>query len=240
MDGRRPRKVWIAKMSQDSAKTPAPPYIPFKTFSNWIEKLDAKNLPPQIDTSFLSTMAGGQQLPFIATLKWFGLIDDDKNVMPKLREIVAAKPEERRALVKAVIAPRYQWVDPLNEKNATLAQLEDAFKAKGPTGSTLRKSIVFYLQAAEYCEIKVSPNFKVRGYISKTGKSTTRTSRPKGNEGGGTPTPAPPTGPTPTSAEALRIKYIEMLMKKADEKDDPDLLDRIEKLLGASTTEGES
>jgi hypothetical protein len=216
-------------MNQSPAKTPSPPYIPFKSFSNWVEKLEPKNLPPQIDKSFLSTMAGGQQLPFLATLKWFGLIDDDGNVMPKLKEIVAAKGDERRGLLTPLIESRYAWVKPLNEANATLAQLEEAFKQKGPTGSTLRKSIVFYLQAAEYGGITTSPNFKVRGYLSKAGRSTPRQPgpRPKIEE---TPLVITPAS-SPTTADALKIKYIEMLMKKADEKDDPELLDRIEKLL---------
>jgi hypothetical protein len=176
-------------------------------------------------------MAGGAQQPFLNALKWLGLIDQDGNVQKVLKDMVAAKGDARKSLMRGVIESKYVWIAPLSAANATLQQLEKSFEDQGPTGSTVRKCIVFYLEAAEYAAIPVSAHFKVRGYISKTGRSTPRPSRPKGE-------PTPPTPPfTPSTqgatVDSLKVRYIEMLMKKAEENDDAELLDRIEKLLTA-------
>ena len=229
-------------MTTEIAKTPAPPYIPFKTLSNWLEKIEPKALPPQIDKSLLTTMAGGQRLPFMATLAWLGLVGETGNRLPTRQQIVVAKTaDERKALLKAIIESRYPWVTPLTAQNATLAQLEQSFSEKGPSGSTLRKCIVFYLQAAAYCGIPVSPHFKVRGYISRVGRASNRQGSTRQRATDELPAPAvnKTTAPQTTTAGDLKIRYIEMLMKKADEKDDPELLDRIEKLLGAAMKETE-
>jgi len=221
-------------MAQPNDSTEAPqgavPYISFRTLLNLIERMADEGIPRRIDRSYLSGLSGGYQTQVMAALRGLSLINDEGTVAPSLIDLVQ-QPNSRKAILRQILMGRYPEAVRLGESNATQAELEDSFRPFGITGTTLRKAVAFYLHAAEFAEIPVSPFFKSPSTSSEGGTSKRRKPR--------APKPATPP-PTPTvvdqapSAEQLKTRYIEMLLKRVEGQDDMDdkLLDRIEVLLG--------
>jgi hypothetical protein len=214
--------------SATESATAAPPYISFRTLLNLIERMADEGVPPRIDRSFLSGLSGGYQTQVLAALRSLGLMDDDGKVKPRLLTLVG-QPDQRPALIAEIVRERYPEAVALGEEKATQGQLEDQFKRYGITGTTLRKAIAFYLHAANYTGITVSPYFKIPS--ATEGSASTRRRKPRAKVG---PRKEPEAGGSATQADQLRTRYIEMLMKRVEEQDEIDdgLLDRIEALLG--------
>lgn len=141
------------------ARQTPPPYFAFKTLTNMIVKMEEHGPPNRVDRTFLSGMSGAGQTQFIAGLKSLNLIDEDGRVQPRLADLVA-KPDERPALIGQLLLERYPEAVELGGSNATTGELVDVFNGYGVQGDTARKAIAFYLKAAEYSGVRVSPNFK--------------------------------------------------------------------------------
>lgn len=221
-------------MSTDTEPTltAAPPYISFRTLTNLLERLQETHLPPRIDRSYLVGMSGGYQSQVIAALRSLDLIGEDGQVTPTLVQL-ATEPAKRPQVIGDLIKARYPTVFALSERNATQGQLEEEFRKFGVGGSTLRKAIAFFINAAAYAELPVSPHFKIPPVRGADGKPAVRKPKPGKNagaaeEGEGTQ------AATPTPSSDLRSRYIEMLLDKAQSQEqmDAELLDRIETLLG--------
>jgi hypothetical protein len=217
-----------------------PPYISFRTLLNVLDRMQTEGVPPRIDRGFLDNLSGGYQTQVLATLKALDLIGDDGEVKPLLEEL-ATKPNERKERIGGVVKRFYPAQVGLGAINATRLQLDEEFKKYEITGATLRKAVAFFLHAANYADIPLSPYF---GKV--TTASVGRKAPRKRRQTPPTPTPSP-TG-TANASEGispLRKQYVEMLLKKAESQDEMDegLLDRIETLLGfegqATREEGE-
>ena len=133
----------------------------------------------------------------------------------------------------------FRSVFALSSKNATQGQLEEEFRSFGISGSTLRSAIAFFLHAAAFAEIPVSPHFKIPPVRTGNGKPTTRKTKPaapKAGSRGGQSDTADQSQPSGGDAD-LRTRYVEMLLDKAQAQEamDGELLDRIETLLGYGT-----
>jgi len=212
----------------------APPYISFKTLTNLLERLHETHLPPRIDRSYLDGLSGGYQTQVIASLRWLDLIGENGQVEGTLTPLATA-PEQRPGIIGELLRTHYSSVFALSGKNATQGQLEEEFRKFGITGATLRKAIAFFLHAARYAEIQVSPHFKIPPVSSGNGKPAVRKTK---NAGKGTAAKEPPPPPpAPDSSADMRTRYLDMLLKKAESQDEMDsgLLDRIETLLGYGT-----
>jgi hypothetical protein len=135
-----------------------PPYISFRTLLNLVEKMADQGTPPRIDRSFLSGSEGGKT-QVLAALRGLGFIDSDGNVTPLLTRMVK-NPAERGVIVKELLEQHFPKPVHLGSINATQGQLQEAFKEYGISGDTMRKAIAFYLRAAEFASVPVSPLFK--------------------------------------------------------------------------------
>lgn len=206
-----------------------PPYPPFKTFTNFLEGLEAKQeqFPPKIDRSYLR-LDGATQSQLLAALRTFELIDEDGHVLPALKKL-ATRPDDRPRLVGDLVRRHYSEMIALGEQNATQQMLDDAFAGHGVTGSTRRKAISFFLKAAEWGGIELSPHFSAPRSTASAGSRRRRAAK--------TP-PATPTPPPPAPHDAfedLRTKYVEALLEKfaaANGEVDAELANRIERLVG--------
>jgi hypothetical protein len=209
-----------------------PPYIAWRTLLNLFEKLES-NQPPQIDKTFLSG-SNQSRTQTMNALKSLELIEEDGSLTPAILSIVEAGTERPKA-VRELLSRFFEEPIRLGSVNGTQQQLDQAFSDYGISGSTLRKAASFYLKAAAYAELPLSPNFKTPSR-TRTKSSTPRKRRPKapknGTDGGGASRNASASGDS--SLATLKTRYIEMLMQRAEEQDDLDdsLLDRIEGLLG--------
>ena len=210
------------------------PYIPWARIPKLIEQLET-DCPPRIDRTVLT---GSNQVRYqtLKALTSLGLIDAQGLLSDTFRQLIDAK-DDRVVLVRRIIAQSYPEAVELGANNGTQLQLEEIFRKYGVSGSTSRKAIAFFLKAAEYAEIPMSPHFRTPPVSRRPPKrKATRTNKDTDA--------ANADGPDAEDADtmsSLRVRYVEMLMKKTDsaEQLDEKLLDRIERLLHFGSTEEE-
>lgn len=144
-------------------KTVKPPYPSFRLFDNFKKELgEHAVLPAVIDRSYLSKRSGSDQSSIIATLKWFGLTDDNGVPTERLRTYVKADDEQVKTLLRQMMEESYSFMTDgsINLLNATTSQMSERFRQYEISGSTLTKSIAFFLAAAKEAGIQVSPHIK--------------------------------------------------------------------------------
>ncbi len=143
-----------------------PPYTPYQTVQGFIDSLDPRALPRQIDKSMMRTLSGGAQRKLWAGLIFLGFIKPDGLVTDLLKQIVGAKdnPDNRKALMANVITKAYEPViKDFDATTGTAKQLEDAFRGvPGLESSTLKESIRFYIHARKACGLELSPYISAR------------------------------------------------------------------------------
>lgn len=214
-----------------SSNSFVPPYISFRTLANQLTRMEEKPPPPRLDRTYLVGMSGGYQGQVLAAFRALGLIDEEGAVQPVLRDLVRASDEERRQLLGAILREKYPEAVRLAEENATQGQLEEAFRKYGLSAATLRKAVVFYLNVAEYAGVPLSPHFSAPSAGGSADGATRR--RPRRQA------PKKPAAPPPEDTGDLRTRYVEMLLKRAEEDMDDKLLDRIERVIGIQAVEDE-
>lgn len=161
-----------------------PPYISFNTVTTLWERMAKEAPPPRIDKSYLDTFSGGYQSQVIAALQSIDLLEEDGSVTDRLKRLVGGSAEERKQVVAEVLQEFYSEPIRLGEINATQQQLEEWFRGLGIQGSTLRKAVAFYLKAAEFAGVPVSPNFKTPRVTTTTRKRRKPTPKPYASDGG--------------------------------------------------------
>ncbi len=170
-------------------------YVAFSTFRTSLDALK-QGIPAKIDPSVWPTQSGGVRAQLISAYKFLGLIDDEGNVTSELQTLVQADEADRKSLVGLIMRQSYPTLVELGESNASSAQLEEAMRQYNVQGDTLQKAIRFYLSAAEYADLPLSPHW---GKRRVKGTSTKAASRRSGRRGGRSSDPVikPPTPPTP-------------------------------------------
>lgn len=218
-------------------KTFIPPYnISWVTFLSTLERM-AADPPNRVDRSYLDSQAGTVQTYLIAAFKAFGLVNDEARPTEWVHAF--AEPDQRKAMIADLLKAHYATIIPLGLTNSTSGELAEAFSSAFPslTGESRVKAIRFFLSAATYADLKLSPMWKApkapRGN-SGTRRSA-RSSSSKATATSPAAAPAPSSArPKPQSMEEAKLAYFELLINNAGEgtKLDPQVLDRIELLVG--------
>jgi hypothetical protein len=142
-------------------KKSAPPYVAFRTFTNFVELLETEGIPQVLDRSFWGQrLSGAYGAQLMAALRFFKFIDKDSKPTPLLAQFVKEK-ELRRGIMAGLLEGMYPEVYGLGLSNATPKQFRDAFERYAITGPTLRKARTFFLHAAVYAGVPLS------GFITK-------------------------------------------------------------------------
>jgi Family of unknown function (DUF5343) len=178
----------------------SPPYTSFQTLMNTINRMaEQGGVPSRIDRSYLSNMPGSVRATFLGSLRSLELIDDDAKPTSRLISLVDAHEDEDRKQELVTDMLKSYYAAALNlPPNATQAQLESVFREYGVSGSTLRKAIAFFLAAARFADLTLSPHFRLPRDPS-TGErrpAPARRSTPTAAQRGG----ASPTWPQPSAA----------------------------------------
>src|ERR1700688_1491742 len=106
------------------SKSPPPPYVSWRTFWTFIEELRAKgDVPHQVDIAVLGTHRSGLARSMITTtLRFLGLIDEDRNAGPRLDDLVHSPgPGD---VLRGVLEDRYAQVIALGLDRATTKQVD--------------------------------------------------------------------------------------------------------------------
>jgi hypothetical protein len=172
-------------MPEDVGKQSAP-YLPFRTFLGALEALN-HGVPPLIDRSIWRTQPGGVQGQIMGALRFFSLIDDGNRPTENLRRLID-KPEHREKAVRALLEWSYADLIKGDLTKMTAKMLEDGMEQYGVSGETKKKAVTFFLQAAKFADLAISP------YLQSQIRATpgTRRKRRKDEEANeSAPTPAP-------------------------------------------------
>lgn len=178
----------------DTSKSP--PYVSFTTLSTFVDRFAQQGLPGRIDPSVLSGQSGSTIAALIAAMKYLGFINDDGVPSPAFRQYVEAAPEDRGDILRPILLEVYPYVTQgeFDLSVATPQQVEKAFRDQGINGSTVTKSVGFFLAAAQAAGLQTS------SYVSKNrtakGPRTSGSPKPRRKATNGRkpvdPTPPPP------------------------------------------------
>lgn len=163
-----------------------PPYISFTQLENVFERMRNEGVPARIDRSYLGSWSGSMQGQFLKATASLGLRDEHGRPTELLKRLVS-DPDSRPTIIGEILKEKYPEAVALGQ-DATQQQLEEVFRNyNGISGSTTRKAITFFLNAAKFAGIPTSPFFKT----PRQGNSGPRASRPRSRRQA-TPAPADP------------------------------------------------
>jgi hypothetical protein len=143
-------------------KKAVPPYVPYRTFDNVIQKLSTTGIPTRIDRSFLSSFSGSAQAQIFLALRYLSLIDEDGNPATFLEKFIKSPGAEKQGILKEILTTSYPFIfrKGVDLTKITSDHLRELFEGAGATGDTTRKSMKFFMMAAKSAGITLSPHLK--------------------------------------------------------------------------------
>jgi hypothetical protein len=168
-------------MSESEAKTvtvssapeAVPPYVPYRSFRNYIDSLK-QGIPSRIDRSVMPSMSGALQGQLTATLRYLKLVTAAGHPTSTLPQLVNSEGAERAKVLRGLLFVAYPFLvqtERFDLMGATPRMMEEQFARAGASGGTIDKCINFFLAAAKDAELTLSPHLK-------TGRGN-RTPRPR-------------------------------------------------------------
>ncbi|MCA1278272.1 DUF5343 domain-containing protein [Saccharopolyspora sp. 7B] len=150
-------------MVQDE-KTFVPPYLAFRVLMNTADRMaGVSSLPAAIDRSYLNWMSGTVQTAFLSTVRQFEFVGDQDVPTERLRRFVYEK-ESRPEIIGDLIREHYAPIIEIGQKHATKQQLHSLWKDNyGQDGDTRTRAIKFFLDAANFADIELSPEWAKTG-----------------------------------------------------------------------------
>ena len=134
----------------------AAPYHPFRTLLNALDHLTAIGVPHKIEERVFPSFSGSMQKQLINSFRFLGLIDAVGAPTQNLLTL-ADKGKDRKAVLKDILLEQYSELVSLDLTKVSPSQFDDQLKEYGVNGATLRKAKSFFLKAAQYSGIALSP-----------------------------------------------------------------------------------
>jgi hypothetical protein len=164
-------------MVRSQSKKAAPPYVSYKTFRNFIERLETE-MPARIDRSYWGDIfSGSVGTQLVSALRFLDLIGDSDQPTERLRQLARTRGENRRLLLKSIAQESFSFVmqSGIDLKNATYAQLQESFQGNFQlTDDVCRKCLKFFISMANDSGIELSPFIIKKVRPAYTSKSNTR------------------------------------------------------------------
>jgi len=142
-----------------------PPYISYRTFSNFLTDLRSRGVPSRIDRSVMSHKSGTVQSQLLLALHYLGLVKASGHPTERLSRLVETEGAERKQVVREMVQSSYDFAfdQSFGLETATSNQAQEVFEQTGASGETVRRCIAFFLSAAKDGGIPVSPYIKPHG-----------------------------------------------------------------------------
>ena len=142
-----------------------PPYISYRTFSNFLTDLRSRGVPSRLDRSVMSHKSGTVQSQLLLALHYLGLVKASGHPTERLSRLVETEGAERKEVVREMIQSSYEFAfdQSFGLQTATSNQAQEVFEKTGASGETVRRCIAFFLAAAKEGGIPVSPYIKPHG-----------------------------------------------------------------------------
>jgi hypothetical protein len=137
-------------------KTPA--YLPFKTFLSALDRL-AQGMPHEVKKECFPTYSGVMQGQIIGALKFFELIDENGIPQGTALERLAQQKTvgRRRTNLLPLLKSSYSDIIKLDPARLTPSKLDAIFENYGISGDTKRRAKTFFIHAAQFTGLELSP-----------------------------------------------------------------------------------
>ncbi len=172
-------------MVKDTKRKRLPPYVSYRTFYNFIDRLQ-EGIPSRIDRSYWSErLSGSNGTQLMSAIRFLGLIDTDGTPTSRCRQLVSAEGAQRTEVLKQITSEAYAFLlqGTLDSQTATYSQLEEVFhNAFELTDSVRRKCIKFFVALASDAGIPLSPFIMKRVRSVRSGTGTKPVSRRTGSK----------------------------------------------------------
>lgn len=208
-----------------------PVYLSWTTFQNVTDELRAKGSPRKLDRTVLPGKSGSTQQQYIAAARFLGMVDAEDRPTARFKAYVE-EPDRQQEMMREIVQEKYAGALALG-MDATPGDLIEYFRNAGLTGQTGRKAMAFFLNAARFAGIPVSSHWPqtrpgVGGRARSNGTTAPRKRATRRKTEDTTPSPSV----DETTTQDPKARYINLLLDKAQEDFDTDLLDRIERVIG--------
>lgn len=171
-------------MVKEIGRKRLPPYISYRTFQNFLERLQKEGIPSRIDRSYWSDLlSGGTGTQLMSALRFLGLIDGNGIPTSRLRALVQAKGPQRAEVLKQITSGSFSFVlqESFDSKSATYSQLEEVFRSTFElTDSVRRKCIKFFVDLSNDAEMPMSSFITKRLRPARANTGTKVVSKRKG------------------------------------------------------------
>src|SRR4030042_3837851 len=113
---------------EEKEKLIIPPYVPFKTFQNFLDSLKV-GIPSRIDRSVISSFSGTVQSQLTGALKYLNLISENGLPSETLSRLVNSEGAERQKILRDILKKSYPFLfqDGINLERITLNHLQELF-----------------------------------------------------------------------------------------------------------------
>jgi hypothetical protein len=146
-------------MDSNDKRKAAPPYVAYKTLSNFLDRFK-QGLPGRIDRGLMASMSGAAQSQVTTALRYLGMISENSIPTPLMRRYVTGEEADRKAALREMLEASYPFIfdGQFDLSSATASQLREQFaEHTSATGETLGRCMSFLKDAAQDADIHVSP-----------------------------------------------------------------------------------
>jgi hypothetical protein len=149
-------------MTTEKGRRHLPPYVSYRTFYNFIERMHQQGTPQRIDRSYWSSILSGSTGPqLMAAMRFLNLVDANGKPTEQLKFLVPSEGEQRAQLMRNVTTEAFNFVlkSNLDLNSATYAQLEECFADTfSLTNDVGRKCVKFFIAMAIDAGMPISPH----------------------------------------------------------------------------------
>jgi hypothetical protein len=138
-----------------------PPYLSFRTFSNFLDALRVSGVPTRLDRSVMASKSGSIQALLLSALHFFGLVSQNGLPTADLEKLVQSEGRDRQETWRRILIKSYPALFKLDLQRATTQQVSEVLGREGLSSpDTIRKALNFFLIAAKDAGLKLSPHIK--------------------------------------------------------------------------------
>lgn len=186
------------------ARKKTAPYLPFKTFMGSMDVFN-HGLPSMLDRTIWKSQSGVTQGLIMNTYRFLGLVDEFGGPTEELMEMIEhqeKRPTILRGLMEATYGKELGW----DFGSMTPKLLESLFEdCYAVTGATKQKAITFFLKAARFANITLSPFL-----LNQIRNAAPRRKRAKTRDGAYVPKETPANTPNPANPGADNSHSVEL------------------------------